>query len=75
MGGPLIASALRVKVMFINEPYSTFKTYHIESSLVAPWVKDPALSLLWLELLLWQGFNPCLGNYCKLWAWHTHKKE
>ena len=34
----------------------------LQSSLVAQWVKDPALSLLWLWLLLWQGFNPWPGN-------------
>ena len=27
-------------------------------------VKDPALSLLWLGLLLWCGLNPWLGNFC-----------
>ena len=25
-------------------------------------VKDPVLSLQWLESLLWRGFNPWLGN-------------
>ena len=25
---------------------------------MAQWVKDPALSLQWLGLLLWHGFNP-----------------
>ena len=28
------------------------------SSLVTQWVKDPVLSLLWLGLLLWRGFDP-----------------
>ena len=34
------------------------------SSLVAPLVKDPVLSLQWLGLLLWHGFHP--------WPWHFH---
>ena len=31
---------------------------------MAQWVKDPALSLLWLGLLLWRGFDPWPGNFC-----------
>ena len=27
-------------------------------------VRDPALSLLWLRLLLWHGFDPWLRNFC-----------
>ena len=38
-----------------------FKTWW-GSSLVAQLVKDPALSLLWLGLLLWRGFSSCPGN-------------
>ena len=30
---------------------------------MARWVKDPALSLLWLWLLLWQGFDPWSRNF------------
>ena len=33
------------------------------SSLVARWVKDLVLSLLWLWSLLWHGFNPWPGNF------------
>ena len=33
------------------------------SSLVAPQVKDLALVLLWLRLLLWHGFDPWPGNF------------
>ena len=32
--------------------------------LVAQQVKDPVLSLLWLSLLLWVGFNPWPQNFC-----------
>lgn len=35
-------------------------------SLVAPWVKDPALSPLWLWLLQWCGFDPWYGYFCML---------
>ena len=31
-------------------------------------VKDLALSLLWLRLLLWPRFGPCLGDFCVSWA-------
>ena len=32
-------------------------------------VKDLALSLQWLGLLLWRGFDPWPGNFHLLWAW------
>ena len=38
------------------------------SSLVAQWVKDLVLSLVWLGLLLWHRFNPWLWNFCMLWV-------
>ena len=31
-------------------------------------VKDPALSLQWLGLLLWLRFNPWPGNFLRLWG-------
>ena len=31
--------------------------------MVSQWVKDLALSLLWLWLLLWFGFDPWPGNF------------
>ena len=39
----------------------------LRASLVVQWVKDPALSLLWLGLLLGPGFDP--GNFCIPRAW------
>ena len=30
---------------------------------MAQWVKDPALSLLWLWLELWRGFDPWPRNF------------
>ena len=42
----------------------TCKKVSFGSSLVAQWVKDPALSLLWLGSLLWCGLNPWPGNLC-----------
>ena len=44
------------------------------SSLVAQEAKDPRLSLLWLWLLLWLGFNPWPRNLCVSWA-QWKKKE
>ena len=35
---------------------------------MAQWIKDPALSLLWLGSLLWHRFNPWPGNFCMLRA-------
>ena len=34
------------------------------SSLGAQWVKDLALSLLWLRSLLWRRVHPWPGNFC-----------
>ena len=39
------------------------------SSLVAPWVKDLALSLLWLGLLLSRDFHPWPRNFHTPWVW------
>ena len=36
--------------------------------MVAQWVKDLVLSLLWFSLLLWHKFNPWPGNFCMLQA-------
>ena len=36
------------------------------SSCVAQCVKNPALSLQWLRLLLWRGFDPWPGNSYEL---------
>jgi len=52
----------------------TIYTY-IYSSLMAQWVKDPALSLLCLGLLLWCGFDPWLGNFRMLWVRPKGKKK
>ena len=47
------------------------------SSLVAEWVKDPALLLMWLEPLLWHGFNPWPRNFLmpRMWPPPPKKKE
>ena len=38
------------------------------SSLMAHWVRDLALSQLWLQLQLWQGFDPWPRNFHMLWV-------
>ena len=38
------------------------------------WVKDPALSLLWLELLLWYGFSPWPGSFYAPQTWPKKKQ-
>lgn len=35
---------------------------------MAQQVKDQALSLQWLRLLLWRGFDPWTRNFHMLWA-------
>ena len=45
------------------------------SSLVVPQVKDPALSLQQLGLLMWCGFNSWSGNFCMSQAWPEKKKR
>ena len=44
-------------------------------SLVAQQVKDLVLSLQWLKLLLWLGFNPWPGNFHVLWVQHACMHE
>ena len=59
-----------------------FLNYHLNflkslfwSSLVALWVRDLVLSLLWLELLVWRGFDPWPRNHCLQWVWPKTKKK
>ena len=35
---------------------------------MAQQIKDPALSLLWLGLLVWRGFDPWPRNFHMPWA-------
>ena len=46
-----------------------------QNSLVAQWVKDPALSLQKPESLLWYRFDPWPGNFHMLRAWQKKKKK
>ena len=39
------------------------------------WVKDLALSLLWLVSLLWLRFDPCLRNFCMPQVWQKKKQN
>ena len=45
------------------------------SSLVAQQVKNPALSLLQLDSLLWHRFNPWPKNFHIMWSWSKKKKK
>ena len=45
------------------------------SSLVAQLVKDLVLSLLWLWLQLWHGFNLWPGNFCMSQVYPPQKKN
>ena len=44
-------------------------------SFVAQWVKDLELSLLWLWLQLWSGFNSWPRNFCMPSVWQKKKKN
>ena len=46
----------------------------MRSSFLGQEIKDPGLSLQWLMLLLWHGFNPWLRNCHMLWAWPKKPK-
>ena len=48
-------------IMALYWTYSNIKTRTMRNSLVAQWVKDLVLSLLWLGPLLWHRFDP--------WPW------
>jgi len=43
------------------------------SSLVAKWVKDPAMSQQWLRWLLWCGLDRWPGDFHMLWVWPKKK--
>ena len=45
----------------------------LQESLVLQWVKDLALLLQWLDLLLWHRFDPWPGNFYMLWTWLKKK--
>ena len=38
-------------------------------------IKDLALLVLWLGLLLWLGFHPWSRNFCMPWTWSKIKKK
>ena len=42
---------------------------------MAQQVKDPALSLQWLSLLLWFWFSPWPGNVYMLWTCPPQQKK
>ena len=52
-----------------------YKNGDFWSSLVAQQVNGPVLSLLWLWLLMWQEFNPWLGNLYMLQCDRKKKKK
>ena len=60
---PFLKSSLKTAVVNVLQLWFQYKGEDVipvknKSSLVAPWVKDLELSLLWLGLLLWFGFDP-----------------
>lgn len=63
---PIRAGTLiKLEMAEARESYSkgaSLKTQSGVSSLVAQWVNDLVLSLLWL------GFDPCPRNFCMPWA-------
>ena len=54
-------------------PVSSSESMQNGSSLVTQWVKDLALSLMWLGSFLWCGFDPWPGNFCI--CRHGHKRK
>ena len=51
-----------------------FKT-ETQQRLVEQGVKDPVLSLQWLRLLLWHGFDPWPRNFYMPQVWPEKKKK
>ena len=52
-----------------------FKINLVRSSLVAQWVKDLALLLLWLWSQLWRGFDLWHGNFRMPQGWPKKEKK
>jgi len=52
----------------MNNPKMKLRKNNFRTSLVTQWVKDLALSLLWLWLELWHGFDPWARNFCMPWV-------
>ena len=61
---------------FLSDSFFSIKLkIRHQSSLVAQGIKDSALSLLWLALLLWCGFDPWPGNFSMPREWPEKKKK
>ena len=60
---------IRFLINISKTNYSAQERREDWSSLVAQWVKDPALSLLWLR------FDPWPRNFRMLWMWPKHKNK
>ena len=53
--------------------FSVQDNWKIGSSLVAQWVKDPALYLWWFGSQLWCRFDPWPRNFSMPWVWWGKK--
>lgn len=41
---------------------------------VVQWVQNPSLSLQWVRLLLWHGFDPWPRHFCMSRVWPKQKQ-
>ena len=74
----LIMKEMKIKrqwgVTLLQSEWPSFKVYKQEfpGGLT---VKESAMSLLWLRLLLWPYLIPGLGNFSIPWGWHPLQKS
>ena len=70
----ITAKTLKMETSYC-EKNCVFQKVTYWTVLVAQWVKDLALSLLWLGLLLWHRFNLCPRIFYMSWPWPKKKKK
>ena len=70
-----IWNPLRVRVNFKLDFFLFLQKTSLESSVMVQWVRDLVLSLPWLGLLLWHGFDPWLMNFCVPLMWPKKERK
>ena len=67
-----VVSCIFKNIFELGDPQ---KVGDLQSPLVAQWIKDPALSLVWLRLLLWCGVGSIPDSGTAAFRGHGQKKK